>query len=114
MGAAQLRLEADTDGLTGLVNHRVFQERLLVEVDRAQRHGRALSLALVDIDGFKGLNDTFGHLVGDDVLARIAGHLGDAVRLTTRSPASAATSSPSSCRRPTRTRPRSWRSGPTT
>ena len=82
MGAAQLRLEADTDGLTGLVNHRVFQERLLIEVDRAQRHGRALSLALVDIDGFKGLNDTFGHLVGDTVLARIAGHLGDAVRLT--------------------------------
>jgi diguanylate cyclase (GGDEF)-like protein len=82
LGAAQLRLEAETDGLTGLANHRVFQERLLLEVDRAQRHGRSLSLALVDIDGFKQLNDTFGHQTGDDVLARIAGHLADAVRLT--------------------------------
>jgi diguanylate cyclase (GGDEF)-like protein/putative nucleotidyltransferase with HDIG domain len=77
---AQLKLEAETDGLTGLLNHRAFQERLLLEFTRADRHGRPLSLAVVDVDGFKQLNDTFGHQVGDDALRRVAGHLAAAVR----------------------------------
>ncbi len=77
---ARWKLEAETDGLTGLVNHRVFQERLHSEVTRAQRHDRPLSLALVDIDGFKQLNDTFGHQVGDDVLSTVARHLAASVR----------------------------------
>jgi diguanylate cyclase (GGDEF)-like protein len=80
LDVARLKLEAETDGLTGLVNHRVFQERLRVEVSRSHRHGRPLSLAMVDIDGFKQLNDTFGHQVGDDVLAAVAGHLTACVR----------------------------------
>lgn len=77
---AELKLAAATDGLTGLFNHRSFQERLRLEVGRAHRHGRALSLAMVDVDGFKQLNDTFGHQTGDDALQRIAGHLAAAVR----------------------------------
>jgi diguanylate cyclase (GGDEF)-like protein len=80
LDVARLKREAETDGLTGLVNHRVFQERLQAEVSRAHRHGRALSLAMVDIDGFKQLNDTFGHQVGDGVLAAVAAHLSASVR----------------------------------
>ncbi len=67
--------------MTGLVNHRVFQERLRIEVKRAQRHRRPLSLALVDIDGFKLLNDTFGHQIGDDVLETVAGQLASVLRV---------------------------------
>jgi diguanylate cyclase (GGDEF)-like protein len=77
---AELKLEAETDGLTGLVNHRAFQERLRMEFTRARRHERALSLVMVDIDGFKQLNDTFGHQVGDEALQRVAAHLAAAVR----------------------------------
>ena len=77
----KLRRDAETDGLTGLVNHRVFQERLRIEVKRAQRHRRPLSLALVDIDGFKLLNDTFGHQIGDDVLETVAGQLASVLRV---------------------------------
>jgi diguanylate cyclase (GGDEF)-like protein len=79
---AELKLEAETDGLTGLLNHRGFQERLRMEFARARRHGRPLSLAMVDVDGFKLLNDTFGHQAGDDALQRVAGHLAAAVRTT--------------------------------
>jgi diguanylate cyclase (GGDEF)-like protein len=78
---AQLKVEAETDGLTGLVNHRSFQERLRMEFNRAQRHDRPLALAMVDVDGFKQLNDTFGHQVGDDALQRVAAHLTAAVRV---------------------------------
>jgi diguanylate cyclase (GGDEF)-like protein len=78
---AQLKVEAETDGLTGLVNHRAFQERLRMEFNRALRHDRPLSLAMVDVDGFKQLNDTFGHQVGDDALQRVATHLTSAVRV---------------------------------
>jgi diguanylate cyclase (GGDEF)-like protein len=53
-----------------------------MEFTRARRHGRPLSLAMVDVDGFKLLNDTFGHQVGDDALQRVAGHLAGAVRTT--------------------------------
>jgi diguanylate cyclase (GGDEF)-like protein len=77
---AELKHEAETDGLTGLVNHRGFQERLRTEFTRARRHGRPLSLAVVDVDGFKLLNDTFGHQVGDEALQCVAGQLAAAVR----------------------------------
>jgi diguanylate cyclase (GGDEF)-like protein len=77
---AELKMEAETDGLTGLVNHRAFQERLRMEFTRAHRHGRPLSLAMIDVDGFKLLNDTLGHQLGDAALQRVAGHLSAAVR----------------------------------
>ena len=65
---------ATLDGLTGLKNHRVFQEKLESEVKRAQRHGLPLSLVLLDVDRFKQYNDTFGHPAGDEVL-RVVGRL---------------------------------------
>ena len=61
-----------TDALTGLKNRRYFQERLAGEVERSIRHGRALSLIMIDIDHFKKVNDKRGHVVGDTVLKTIA------------------------------------------
>ena len=56
------------DGLTGLHNHRSFQETLKHEVERARRYNHPLSLILIDIDHFKQYNDTFGHPEGDALL----------------------------------------------
>jgi len=71
----ELNVRASTDGLTGLLNRRSFDERLGGEVSRAIRHGRALSLAIIDIDHFKRVNDRHGHLAGDAVLTDVAGQL---------------------------------------
>jgi len=68
------------DPLTGLVNHRVFHDRLAEEVARAARHSHALALVLVDLDGFKRINDRFGHPAGDLVLAEVARCLERATR----------------------------------
>lgn len=65
----KLRELASRDGLTGLYNHRFFQEALELELARAQRYGRALALVIFDIDQFKKINDTYGHPSGDVVLA---------------------------------------------
>jgi diguanylate cyclase (GGDEF)-like protein len=64
--------EAIQDDLTGLPNRRYFNERLLEEVDRARRYNSSFSLVFCDIDHFKQVNDTFGHPVGDRVLAQVA------------------------------------------
>jgi diguanylate cyclase (GGDEF)-like protein/putative nucleotidyltransferase with HDIG domain len=77
---ARLDSEAATDHLTGLPNHRAFRERLAEEVARAQRHDRPLTVALVDIDGFRELNDSTGLEIADDVLAEVGRRLGRAVR----------------------------------
>ncbi len=66
------RLLASTDGLTGLLNYRSFQERLQHEFERSRRYGSNLSLILVDIDNFKQVNDSYGHQQGDIVLRGIA------------------------------------------
>lgn len=71
---------ATTDGLTGLTNHRAFQERFGDLLARAARHGHAASIILTDVDHFKKVNDTYGHPVGDEVLRRVARVLGDNVR----------------------------------
>jgi len=71
---------ATTDGLTGLNNHRTFQEIAAREFERAKRHGRPLSMLLTDIDHFKNFNDTYGHPVGDLVLREIAGCIRTSVR----------------------------------
>ncbi|MEO7714966.1 MAG: GGDEF domain-containing protein [Capsulimonas sp.] len=76
----QLQNLATTDGMTGLSNHRDFQERLRVELSEAQRHGTPLSLLLLDVDHFKLYNDTFGHPAGDHVLRTLATLLRDAIR----------------------------------
>ena len=67
-----LEEQATTDGLTGLVNHRTFQERFTTMLGRAERHDLAVSLLLTDIDHFKKINDTYGHPTGDEVLRRVA------------------------------------------
>jgi diguanylate cyclase (GGDEF)-like protein len=78
----QLRLAegAFQDALTGLYNRRHLDERLTSELAGAQRHGRALSLLLVDIDHFKQVNDAHGHLAGDEALKMVAFVLRGAVR----------------------------------
>ncbi|HEX9243272.1 MAG TPA: GGDEF domain-containing protein [Anaeromyxobacter sp.] len=78
----QVRLAegAFQDALTGLYNRRHLDERLTSELAAAQRHGRALSLLLVDIDHFKQVNDAHGHLAGDEALKMVAFVLRGAVR----------------------------------
>lgn len=68
------------DGLTGLYNHRYFQEKLREELERARRQRRPLSMVLLDVDRFKQYNDTHGHLEGDKVLKAI----GEVIREHTR------------------------------
>lgn len=63
---------AITDGLTGLTNHRGFQDQLEREWTRSMRYGDSLSLLLLDVDHFKQYNDTYGHPQGDTVLKTIA------------------------------------------
>jgi diguanylate cyclase (GGDEF)-like protein/PAS domain S-box-containing protein len=72
---AELERLATHDSLTGLLNRRVFHDRLADEVARAGRHGTSLSLALLDLDHFKAINDEHGHPVGDRVLREFARRL---------------------------------------
>jgi two-component system, cell cycle response regulator len=69
---ARTRRLASTDGLTGVYNHRTFQERLSQEIARADRYSRPLSVLMIDVDHFKVYNDTYGHPQGDIVLQDLA------------------------------------------
>jgi len=77
---ARLLALATTDPLTGLLNHRVFHDRLGAEVARAHRSGAPLSLVALDLDHFKRVNDTHGHQVGDDVLRELASRMREGAR----------------------------------
>jgi diguanylate cyclase (GGDEF)-like protein len=66
---------ADRDQLTGFFNHRYLHERLGEELVRSQRSKTALAVLMIDLDGFKLVNDSFGHLFGDKVLAWVTGEL---------------------------------------
>lgn len=68
----KLKILARTDALTGLNNHGYFMEKLTHEVQRAVRYGSLLSVMILDLDHFKRVNDTYGHLIGDRVLSTIA------------------------------------------
>ena len=68
------------DELTGLANRRALEQMLANEVERAQRHGRPLSILMADIDHFKAINDTHGHRAGDEVLRELARVLADKLR----------------------------------
>lgn len=72
---SRLAAQATRDPLTGLANHRAFHDRLRYEVGSALRHGRELSLAIVDIDRFRDVNERLGHQIGDDVLAEVGRRL---------------------------------------
>ena len=77
---AEIERMAITDGLTGLFNHKQFQERLAQEFNRLGRFSDPLSLLLIDIDYFKKVNDTYGHPVGDSVLKRVADMIKKTIR----------------------------------
>ncbi len=68
----QLEAAALVDHLTGIGNHRAYKDRFAREASRANRHGESLSLALLDVDDFKVVNDRDGHLHGDSVLVTLA------------------------------------------
>jgi diguanylate cyclase (GGDEF)-like protein len=67
--------DSNHDALTGLPNRRAYDERLAREVRRVERYGGALSLVVFDLDGFKRVNDRFGHDAGDEALRAFAGVL---------------------------------------
>lgn len=69
----RLLVLATTDSLTGLANRRHFLEKLQDEISRSQRYGRPFSVAMVDADHFKSVNDTYGHDIGDRVLQCLSG-----------------------------------------
>ena len=77
---AAIEKMATTDGLTGLFNHRLFQEKLSEEFRRSSRFPDPVSLLLTDIDYFKKVNDTYGHPVGDEVLREVSKVIMDTIR----------------------------------
>lgn len=75
-----LRDQSATDGLTGLYNRRHVLFELEKEIERARRHHRPLAVLMVDLDGFKQVNDVHGHLAGDRMLKEMAFALGGGIR----------------------------------
>jgi diguanylate cyclase (GGDEF)-like protein len=77
---AQLVTDSRTDSKTGLLNARAWEEEAATELDRAVHTGHPLAIALLDLDWFKHVNDTYGHLFGDEVLRQIGLCLPGALR----------------------------------
>lgn len=77
---ARLEALAHTDPLTQLLNRRALTVRLVAELERVRRYNSPLTMLMIDIDHFKAINDTHGHLAGDEVLRGVAGMLLRAVR----------------------------------
>ena len=77
-----LELQAQTDSLTGLYNHRYFHDRLRAEITRATRTHDSIAVLMLDIDDFKRVNDVHGHGTGDQVLVSLADVLRGSVRLS--------------------------------
>ena len=83
----QVRRDAMTDGLTNLANRKAFDEGLESACDHADTSGEGMTLAIIDIDHFKGFNDAWGHQIGDQVLryvASVIGRMGATPRLAAR------------------------------
>ncbi len=76
----RLRDVAETDALTGLANRRLLHARADYEIARHRREGHSFALVMADLDGFKALNDRFGHAAGDELLCDVAAALADALR----------------------------------
>jgi diguanylate cyclase (GGDEF)-like protein len=77
---AQLTAAARMDAKTGLLNVAAWQREADAEIARALRRGESVALLLADVDHFKEINDTHGHLIGDDMLRALAGELRQQVR----------------------------------
>ncbi|MCA2992930.1 diguanylate cyclase [Gemmatimonas sp.] len=77
---ARLEQLAQTDPLTQLLNRRALTERIAAEMERTLRYDSTMALLMIDLDHFKRVNDTYGHLVGDDVLRDVAPLLSDTIR----------------------------------
>ncbi|MBX6378244.1 MAG: GGDEF domain-containing protein [Clostridia bacterium] len=77
---AALREEAVRDSLTGLYNRRYMEQYLGREIERARRYGHEVAVIVMDVDDFKGYNDTHGHLAGDDLLRQYGEVLAQALR----------------------------------
>lgn len=77
-----VRAEGQVDPLTGAITREGFSHRALRELQRAQRSGYPLSLAVIDLDGFKHVNDTLGHSAGDEVLRTIVRDIQGSIRST--------------------------------
>jgi len=85
MGRMEERTEevfklAALDPLTGLYNRRSGEQRLKEEIARAQRHGRALTVLVLDMNGLKSINDRYGHASGDEAIKTLAARLSRAIR----------------------------------
>jgi diguanylate cyclase (GGDEF)-like protein len=78
----QTEVRATHDRLTGIANRETLLTTLSSEIERAARHSKPLSLAFIDIDRFKPINDSFGHNVGDAVLQQVAHLIADSVRIS--------------------------------
>ncbi|MBC8508173.1 MAG: diguanylate cyclase [Anaerolineales bacterium] len=76
----EVNRHAYTDALTSLPNRRALNERMQSELHRSRRYGRKFSLVMLDLDGFKVVNDNYGHPHGDEVLRKIARHMSSAIR----------------------------------
>ncbi|MER0236522.1 diguanylate cyclase [Fulvimarina sp. MAC8] len=82
MRALALRQLMESDGLTGLLNHARFKDRVEKEIERSRRTTAPLALCLIDIDHFKSVNDTYGHQLGDHVIQVLASTLRNSLRRT--------------------------------
>jgi diguanylate cyclase (GGDEF)-like protein len=75
-----LLIQSRTDSLTGVLNRRAILSQIETELSRAKREKKDLSLSILDIDHFKKINDTYGHMVGDDVIREVVKRISVAVR----------------------------------
>jgi diguanylate cyclase (GGDEF)-like protein len=77
---AQVRMLSMTDALVGTFNRRYLVDQLAIEIERSKRHNRPLAVVMADIDHFKSVNDTHGHLVGDEILQQFAERVRSSIR----------------------------------